>query len=141
MTGTNCEHTGHVMNLLRLVAKYELSLLFSWYTDDDGTIVFYINCNDLFAWACGDAEDIEPADLPELERAITDCKAADKCAGAYGPELFVCRKRQMRPQGAAYPKCKALWPLFDAAGQERDVDSGNPKTHPSMSQGPKEAET
>lgn len=126
----------YLMSVLRLAAKYELSELFDWDAEEDGTISFYINVNDRFAWACADAEDITAEDLPELERAILDCQAADSCAAAYGPFLFVCRKRQMRPQGAAYPRCQEVWPLFDAAGPEREINSGNPKRAPTADEAP-----
>ena len=47
--------------------------------------------------------------------------------GTHGPLLFCCRVRGMRPQGAALRSIpKPLWPLFDAAGPERNPkDFGN----------------
>lgn len=44
-------------------------------------------------------------------------------------DLFCARVRGERPQGAAYKVRypEELWPLFDAAGPEREVGFGNPR--------------
>ena len=83
-------------------------------TMDGGKPVMFVNCNDLFYWACADAEDITLEDIPDLERAISECPNL-------GHLLWCCRKRGMRPQGPFYneftPEEAAL---FDQAGPERD---------------------
>ena len=94
-----------------------------------------VNCNDLFFWGCSDLEVVTPETLPFLEKAIKDCKDIDdnndpKVLGAdpelIGMDLYCCRQRGMRPQGACYPKHKEYWPLIDACGEERELGVGNP---------------
>ena len=81
-----------------------------------------VNCNDLFFWGCADAENINEELMVEFNQAVSDC--GDLRIGA---ELYCARRREMRPQGACYSYYdKALWPLFDACGPERDVGFGNP---------------
>jgi hypothetical protein len=92
-----------------------------FYFDTDGGIVIAENCNDLFFWACADAEDITPRDLPLYEQAIKDCEAIQPSYSAYAGTIYACRKRGMRPQNPCYSGYpKELWPLLDAAGPERD---------------------
>ena len=55
------------------------------------TLVLFLNCNDVFAWAYSDAEDVSYDELPELFKmyeANTDC----------GPTQWVCIKRNQKPQ-------------------------------------------
>jgi len=111
------------LNLLKLLAKHDLQSDISWQED----LKFYILCNDLFAWGCADAEYIESQDDVDLyEKSIEDC-GADTVWVSY---LFCARKRKMRPQGACYPEDESLWPLFDACGEEREIDIGNPYPQP-----------
>lgn len=86
--------------------------------EDDGKIQPWILCNDLFFWGCADGEDISLEELPQL----LECHALSP---SFGGDLWCCRKRNMRPQAAFY-KCipKSEWPLFDAAGPERDDPDG-----------------
>lgn len=115
-----------IFDLLRLFAEEDLIGSLYWVEDGD-SFQFFVGCNDVFAWGCADGEDITLENLPQLRQAITDAKAADPVMGSiYGCHLFVARVRGMRPQGAAYPKEQALWPLFDACGPEREVGFGNP---------------
>lgn len=104
---------------------------------DEGQFKFSLNLNDYFAWACADGEDITVEDLPELDKAIADCRALfpqDKenesakyvYGKAEGLNLWACRKNKLRPQGCCYPSHKFLWPLFDAAGPFREKGLGNP---------------
>lgn len=108
-----------------------------WRTDGEyAPVTFLVNCNDEFWWASADCERLTPENLPILERAIADCKAAVPRLGKiWASTLFVARVRGMRPQGAAYPSERALWPLFDACGPEREVDFGNPKSAPKQTDG------
>lgn len=77
------------------------------------TINFWINCNDLFAWACADGEDFELSDLEDFKKAFKD--SPDN-----GDILWCCRKRKMRPQGPCYKYfSKEEKKLFDAAGPKR----------------------
>src|ERR1700681_2040369 len=65
-------------------------------------------CSDWFYWACADAEEITPADLPLLRSCADDLLAIERSsteksartfrgAGAYVGQLCACRKRGMRP--------------------------------------------
>lgn len=104
-----------------------------WRTDSEyAPITFFVNCNDLFAWATADAEDVTPENIHLLEQSIKDVRAIDDCSQMAG-SLFCCRARKLRPQGAAYPKDERLWALFDECGPDRDIDKepfGNPHSHP-----------
>lgn len=92
----------------------------------DSTPQLEINCNDLFYWACADAEDITLAELPDLQRALDE-------APGHGELLWVCRKRGMRPQKPYYKYFNAeVAALFNACGPER--------TDETAAAGPKEAE-
>ena len=106
-----------------------------WRTDGEyAPITFWVKCSDVFCWGCAELEKVTPENIHVLEEAFRDCRAADRRLGeVYASMLFCCRVRGMRPQGAAYPgyDSKALWPLFDACGPEREVGLGNPKKHPS----------
>ena len=73
----------------------------------------------------GSVTGVENSDL--LKQCYKDCEAiySEKentthrtCIGA--------RTRKQRPQGACYPHDRRFWPLFDACGPEREIDSGNP---------------
>ncbi len=82
-----------------------------------------INCNDVFGWACADAEVITEDTLPDFQQAIDDCFGDLNVASM----LYVARRRQERPQGAMYSYIpKHLWSLFDACGPERAIGLGNP---------------
>lgn len=106
-----------------------------WRTDGEyAPVTMFAMCNDLFFWGSADLEKITPENVVELERAVEDCKKVDEVVGVCeATSLFCCRVRGMRPQGAAYPKDKKFWPLFDACGPEREVGLGNPKGHPNES--------
>ncbi|HEX7069877.1 MAG TPA: hypothetical protein VF190_03680 [Rhodothermales bacterium] len=91
-----------------------------------------INCNDLFYWACADCEEVTPENLDALEQALRDVRDVKT---AIEPEfismrealqLFCCRVRGMRPQGAWYDGFPPpLAALFDAAGPNRDGERWN----------------
>lgn len=55
------------------------------------TLVLFLNCNDVFAWGCADAEDVSYSELPELFKLY---EADDKC----GTIQWVCIKRNQKPQ-------------------------------------------
>ncbi len=89
---------------------------------EKGDLLFFIACNDVFAWGCADCELIEgQEDIDALERAYNDAEAD-------GAHLFVARKRGMRPQGAMYQYIdKENRSFFDLCGPRREVSFGNPK--------------
>ena len=106
-----------------------------WRYPDNGPreLQFFVNCNDTFAWACADCEQITLDNIDILEQSIKD---EQRILGTYtctiANELFSARVRKMRPQGASYIECydKRMWSLFDACGPVRKVNFGNPKEHP-----------
>lgn len=120
--------------ILRFAVKHEICDMLFWSGDagpfwkdprpDIGELHCALNCNDLFEWACADAEEITVADLPAIEQAIADCLAVEPVGGMLdGCILYAARKRKMRPQNCCYPEEQELWPLFDACGPERPDDS------------------
>ncbi len=112
------------INVLALFALHDLQECLWWRCDGEyAPVTFFVNCNDLFFWACADAEQIELSDLPDIDRAILDAAAAVDCGHVYGLSLWPCRKRGMRPQNCCYTEHQALWPLFDACGPERPCDT------------------
>lgn len=58
---------------------------------DTPTLVLFCGCNDLFAWACSDAENVSMQELPGLYEAWR----ADK---RWGTSVWCALKRGMRPQ-------------------------------------------
>lgn len=96
-------------------------------------VKFFVICNDMFWWGTADLEPITPDNIDQLELAHTDMMAVDKIeASIHSTDLFCCRMRKTRPQGAYYDHLnEKLWPLFDAVGPLRAVDFANPKKHPS----------
>lgn len=116
-----------------------------WRTDGEyAPVTFFVNCNDLFYWACADLERLTPENLPLLLVALDDVRHAQglprgewprnldikdgwdewHAAGAWASSLFCARIRGMRPQRPCYRGMPdKLKPLFDACGPERDPKS------------------
>lgn len=87
---------------------------------DDGHVQLLVQCNDVFWWATADCEEVTPDDLPLLRQTLADLRAVD-CTWYLG-ELFVARKRGMRPQ-RPWLECETVpdvSALFLAAGPERE---------------------
>lgn len=81
-------------------------------------VSFWVDCSDLFFWACADGEDIGLSEFTDLAECY-------KLSPRYGGWLWCAKKRGMRPQTACYPYIpKEQWHLFDAAGPERDDPDG-----------------
>lgn len=110
-----------------------------WRTDGvHAPVTFFAQCSDLFEWGTADLERIDPADLPLLEQSVVDAKAAG--GELWKGELFVARKRGMRPQGACYKNIpEALWPLFNACGPARERNLFNPHPIPAAKNGGSDA--
>jgi hypothetical protein len=125
-----------ILKILDFVARHDLHDSIWWRCDGEyAPITIWVNCNDLFYWACADLEELTIDNLPVLAQAIADAREVDSVLGALrGCSLFCCRMRGMRPQQPAYPKensytvggVKTVIPaedwkaLFDACGPERD---------------------
>lgn len=83
-------------------------------TDEGEKVILGVNCNDVFYWACADAEDITVEELGDLTACL-------KLSPKYGIMLWCCRKRKMRPQSPWYERFSDNEKkLFDACGPERD---------------------
>ena len=116
-----------VRRLLTLLARYDQHDDLWWSVGKDGELHFFIKCSDVFAWGTADAERVIAETVECLAAAYEDAQGASLDDGAaYGGALYVARQRQMRPQGAAYPKEPAVAALFDVCGPEREVGLGNP---------------
>ncbi len=92
---------------------------------DYSPITFFINCNDLFFWACSDCEEIESdAEVADIRLAYDDCSKLHEYGNIYAPLLWVARKRKMRPQDPYYTEFpKELHGLFNDCGPERSKES------------------
>jgi len=95
--------------------EIEDALLKDWiHIDADETIKLYVNCNDVFWWACADSEEIKPEEIKGLQECVELSKA-------YGTILWACRKRGMRPQSPWFEDLsKEELKLFKACGPKRD---------------------
>jgi len=109
---------------LQLSVKYDLGCdIYMPHLDDDNHIVLDIIANGLFYWATSEGEQITADNFHVFEESIKDCKALNH--EHWGPLLFVCRIRKLRPQGARYEHMpKELKPLFNACGPHRPTDNG-----------------
>lgn len=56
------------------------------------TVVLFVNCNDLFVWACADAEELPHDEIGPLFKMWH----ADK---RWGADKWCCLRRNMQPQG------------------------------------------
>ena len=107
-----------------------------WRTDapDYDPLTLLVNCNDVFFWGSSDAEELTPENITALEQAIADMRALNLKDDKKHEEswskahiLWIARQRKRRPQGAYYTYIpESYWPLFHAAGPEREVGLGNP---------------
>lgn len=118
-----------VTTVLAFTYRKDIRAELLWH--EAGSVIhFSIDCSDMFWWGCADGEPLTPETLPELMQACDDAKAAGESA-CWGPELYCCRRRKSRPQGAAYKHLpEVLWPLLDACGPERGPEVGNPCKQP-----------
>lgn len=124
---TDTEQLTFIRRVLTAVDSFDCEELL-WRVDGE-QVKFMVKCSDVFAWGCADCEEVTPDNVAVLEQSYADTAAACKFGTIYAQELFCCRVRKMRPQGACYPEKEgfaALWPLFDACGPERETSLGNP---------------
>jgi hypothetical protein len=111
--------------IVRLASAYEVAddLFFHVIAPDGywagegneiGDLCVTVNCNDLFYWACADAEPIETdADVDLLRECL---QATDE----YGTSLYACRRRKMRPQNRILAKLPdEVKGHFEACGPAR----------------------
>lgn len=82
----------------------------------DGTIILYVGCNDIFAWACADAEDLPYSEVPALYRmaAISN----------WGSSKWCCIRRNEKPQAPVveFMKKAEVWDAVMEALPENKYD-------------------
>jgi hypothetical protein len=123
--------TEFMLRVLDVVARFDAHEQLWWRCDDEyAPVTFFVECSDLFAWGTADLEPVTPEAVDELARAFAEVTAITDGDPTYAGSLYACRRRGSRPQGAAYPSDARLWPLFDAAGPQREIDLFNPKPRP-----------
>ena len=117
-----------LVKLLKILDDFDSSFDYTYQIHTwNGTIYLSINDSDLFAWGYYGEYYLAPSDIDALRQTYVDSeKVLPRFGSIHAPRLFCCRKSKWRPQGAAYPDEKELWPLFDACGPEREVGLGNP---------------
>jgi len=114
-----------VHELVKTLSKLDIDDLY-WYTKD-GEVKSCVNCNDMFAWGCADAEDIEIEDLKLLKEVHKQLEDIEVGLSAYWYFLYCARKRNIRPQGAMYKHIpKEMLNLINDCGTEREIDICNP---------------
>jgi hypothetical protein len=88
-------------------------------TNDGKTIVLFLNCNDVFAWACADAEDV--SSIEELKSLYDYC---EKYGAWQGSTIWVCMKRNQKPQRSLEKMLKDnnAWPIEVEKLQENKYD-------------------
>lgn len=94
---------------------------FFWRTDNEyAPVKIFARANDLFEWACADAEEVTPDNIELLARTLKEAEAADAHFGPiYGVDLFSCRARGQRPQPPYYKGfvgSATMTALFNASG-------------------------
>jgi len=57
----------------------------------DKTMCLFVNCNDVFAWACADAESVTLTELPHLFELVQKNYV-------WGSTIWTCLKRKRQPQ-------------------------------------------
>lgn len=62
----------------------------------EDTIVLFVNCNDVFAWGCADAEAIKSGD--EAGDELYELYRMWETDPQWGATKWVCQKRNQRPQ-------------------------------------------
>lgn len=119
-THENLDWMGPIFQALSFVDGIDFHDIL-WWRCEQGKFKWFINCSDMFYWATADCEEILPGDIPSFIETIEDTLAlSDEYAYCHAPELWVSRKRGMRPQGAYYKHfTPELARLFDACGPER----------------------
>lgn len=80
----------------------------TWTDDAKKSTVLCVNCNDVFAWGCADAEEIN---INELEDLYNHFKKDPE----YGHLIWCIKKRNMYPQEPVYKMIqnKGIWNLND----------------------------
>lgn len=90
--------------LVRFIAEEDLDDLCFLFPREGGRVECHLNMNDVFYYATADSEPISFEDIPELKRALEECRKHDKVLGdIYGCRLFVARRRGILPLADKLP--------------------------------------
>lgn len=65
------------------------------------TLTLFVNCSDVFAWGCADAEEFTLQELPELFKLY-------EWDNVYGSTKWVCKKRNQKPQKPIVDELKKI---------------------------------
>lgn len=120
------ESKPYIENLLKLVATWDAHDILYW----NSSLMFYVNCNDLFAWGCADCEGISSQnDVDLLEKCFNIMKAHGREWDTESASfLYAAQKRKMRPQNAMFKHIdKSIHYLFDECGLPRPESYPHPK--------------
>lgn len=67
--------------------------------EDEAAPTLWVNCSDLFYWACADAEPLPPVGFGgDLEAPLWDLYDRVRRDGPHGASVWCCLRRGMRPQ-------------------------------------------
>ena len=81
-----------IAELLKDGVLFANSREYLWEGEKQGeTIILFVNCNDVFYWACADAENVTLSELPDLHAMWLKDKG-------WGGIKWCCKKRKMQPQ-------------------------------------------
>ena len=72
------------------------------FTKDGCTIILFMNCSDVFAWGCADAEDVSSEE--ELKQLYDLCVKYPNM----GSSIWACLKRGEKPQSPVAKRMKEL---------------------------------
>lgn len=102
------DYPEHEEKLAHLLIEGVIFLNNGWHdpTWPKDKTTLHINCNDVFAWGCADAEDIDYSEIPKLYEMW-------KQNNTWGSAVFCIMKRGMKPQKPVYDAIQALniWDL------------------------------
>ena len=94
-----------VLKVMRTINHYDLHDQVSWHfgsNDEDVYPTFFVICNDTFAYACADAEEITEENLELLVESCEDVLKVDTIS-YYGPYLFAAIIRNQMPLDGFFP--------------------------------------
>jgi len=103
------------MKLAHLLCEGVIFCNNGWFKDKwpKDYITLHVNCNDVFAWACADAEDVTYHEVSELYEMYKK----DPC---WGPAAWCIKKRKQMPQSPVEKRIKeqGIWNLEELIKNE-----------------------
>ena len=118
-----------ILDAMKFAAVYNIRNTIDWIVDDNNDIILCVVCDDFFEDKTVDRQFITDDNINCWRTSVLDVVDINPQLCMYGPLLYCCRMRSMRPQGTCYRKIpEQLWPLFDECGPKRKIGFGNPKS-------------